>query len=687
MKSDLSGILGRRLTRYLNILHEVYLPQQLLALIADTQRHEAYRVALESALTQRPSAHVLQAERGSILLAMEAIRLGARHVTLCEPWDSLASLYEMILLDNKMSDGITVARKKIVDLQSTDALLEEPPSIFLCHNLDCGLLGYGLETTLDHAWQNVLPGNAQVIPKRAVVYGCPIALLTGNINGFDLSRFNRYRWSLFYDRVRLGEEPYRKIADPQCCVEFDFSRASAHETRSLKCIANDTGLVNAIAFWFELEFDGGHRITNAPPTPKTSSWHQALQYFDTGIRVKAGQSFNVDVGIGPQGIRFTPQGAKDNPLLLRLQPVVPAWHFPMLADTRRNDPYEQAIDRAVKKHPSAYVLDIGTGTGLLALMAARAGARHVTACERIPHLADVAQTHFRKNGFADRIRLSHKDSKSMHIPEDMPQKAHILISETVDHSLLGEGFLESLMHARIHLMEDDPTIIPASATVYAVALELRTGDVSGFDLSALNLFRSRHYQGIKLHETSHRFLTEPFKAFQFNFYEKNFEAQQKHFEVPAIDQGICNAIAFWYHLFLYEETMISTAPDSDSTAWEQAVLFLDQEFLVEKEQILPITGHADAQTLQFYIEPLNYILEGGRSNPLPMPQWLTELMSEEVEMHNSTEAIRSIIQDEYSYICKSTFETLVEQHTSLGYDPGLFSDFITQIYNNSGLNV
>src|SRR5215467_3853117 len=54
--------------------------------------------------------------------------------------------------------------------------------------------------------------------------------------------------------------------------------------------------------------------------------------------------------------------------------VVPPWHFAMMDDRRRNEAYEAAIRRAVK---GKRVLDIGTGAGLLALIAARAGASHV----------------------------------------------------------------------------------------------------------------------------------------------------------------------------------------------------------------------------------------------------------------------------------------------------------------------
>jgi len=56
--------------------------------------------------------------------------------------------------------------------------------------------------------------------------------------------------------------------------------------------------------------------------------------------------------------------------------MVPFWHIPMLNDIRRNDAFERAICKAVEKEgPDARILDIGTGSGLLSMMAARAGAR------------------------------------------------------------------------------------------------------------------------------------------------------------------------------------------------------------------------------------------------------------------------------------------------------------------------
>lgn len=54
----------------------------------------------------------------------------------------------------------------------------------------------------------------------------------------------------------------------------------------------------------------------------------------------------------------------------------PRWHYDMVQDTIRNDAYNQAITQAIElrrvmSHEAVHVLDMGAGSGLLSLMAAR----------------------------------------------------------------------------------------------------------------------------------------------------------------------------------------------------------------------------------------------------------------------------------------------------------------------------
>src|SRR5262245_32392692 len=76
---------------------------------------------------------------------------------------------------------------------------------------------------------------------------------------------------------------------------------------------------------------------------------------------------------------------------------VPSWHFRLVRDEARNRAYECALMRAIR--PGCRVLEIGTGTGLLAMMSARAGAGTVITCEAKPIIAHVAREIVVANGY------------------------------------------------------------------------------------------------------------------------------------------------------------------------------------------------------------------------------------------------------------------------------------------------
>ncbi|XP_054566152.1 protein arginine N-methyltransferase 7 isoform X3 [Eptesicus fuscus] len=161
------------------------------------------------------------------------------------------------------------------------------------------------------------------------------------------------------------------------------------------------------------------------------------------------------------------------------QEIARSSYADMLHDKDRNIKYYQGIRAAVSRvkdrGQKALVLDIGTGTGLLSMMAVTAGADFCYAIEVFKPMADAAVKIVEKNGFSDKIKVINKHSTEVTVgPDgDMPCRANILITELFDTELIGEGALPSYEHAHRHLMQDDCEAVPHRAIVYAQLVESR----------------------------------------------------------------------------------------------------------------------------------------------------------------------------------------------------------------------
>lgn len=156
-------------------------------------------------------------------------------------------------------------------------------------------------------------------------------------------------------------------------------------------------------------------------------------------------------------------------------------HLWMLADSVRNDAFEKAIARAVK--PGMIVADVGTGTGLLAMMACRAGAARVYAIEEAAVIT-LAEKIVRANGLADRIVLIRGSS----LRATLPEKVDVVLSETIGSFVFSEEILSTLVDARERFLEPGGAIVPERIVVTMAPVEsFREGTgfwerpVSGFD--------------------------------------------------------------------------------------------------------------------------------------------------------------------------------------------------------------
>ena len=137
-----------------------------------------------------------------------------------------------------------------------------------------------------------------------------------------------------------------------------------------------------------------------------------------------------------------------------------AIHVAMLNDRQRTGHFLRAVRETVK--PGDVVVDLGTGTGVLAIAAAQAGARRVYAIEATG-IADAAEAMVAENGVADRVSIVRGWSTQVTLDEP----ADVLVSETLGHDPWEEGFLHLVSDARRRLLRPDARVIPSHVRLFA----------------------------------------------------------------------------------------------------------------------------------------------------------------------------------------------------------------------------
>jgi precorrin-6B methylase 2 len=138
----------------------------------------------------------------------------------------------------------------------------------------------------------------------------------------------------------------------------------------------------------------------------------------------------------------------------------PRTQIRMLEDRIRTSRFIQAIRSTVRT--GDVVIDLGTGSGVLAVAAAQAGAKRVYAIEVEP-IAEVAARFFQGSGVGDRITLI----RGMSMEITLPERADVLVSEMIGDEPLAERILETAYDAVSRLLKPGARLIPSAVRIYA----------------------------------------------------------------------------------------------------------------------------------------------------------------------------------------------------------------------------
>ena len=167
-------------------------------------------------------------------------------------------------------------------------------------------------------------------------------------------------------------------------------------------------------------------------------------------------------------------------------------HISMLDDRARTSSYLAAIAEVVR--PGDVVVDIGTGTGVLAIAAARAGARHVYAIE-MGEVGRLAEANFATNGLEDRITLIRGNSTEISLPEP----ADVLVAELIGSNPLGENVLEVTADAVRRLLKPDARLVPSALAIYGLPVTVPSATLSRHFVTPDSVGRWLEWYGIDFH--------------------------------------------------------------------------------------------------------------------------------------------------------------------------------------------
>lgn len=253
-------------------------------------------------------------------------------------------------------------------------------------------------------------------------------------------------------------------------------------------------------------------------------------------------------------------------------------HREMLRDRVRCEAYRAAITRIVK--PGSVVLDVGTGTGIMAMFAAQAGAKRVYAVERTS-VADVAKQIIARNGLSRVIRVVKGDITQVKLPE----KVDVLISEWMGGFGVDENLVDPIVLARDRWLKAGGAMVPDTVTVWMApvwdaslcdALRFWDSRAYGVDLGLLGDFMTQEIFNARHDIVKKTLLAEPQLLWTFKTgtlrHAKTTVPFRADFHAKACKKGVVNALAAWFHADFKCGIGLTNAPDAPGTHWGRTIM-------------------------------------------------------------------------------------------------------------------
>jgi protein arginine N-methyltransferase 1 len=240
----------------------------------------------------------------------------------------------------------------------------------------------------------------------------------------------------------------------------------------------------------------------------------------------------------------------------------------MIADRIRIEAFKQALQGAI--HPGAVVMDIGTGPGIMSVLACQLGAGRVYAIED-SEVIQVAREIAAANHCADKIVFFEDISTKVTIPD----RVDVVVSDLHGVLPLFGAHIPSIMDARRRFLRPGGTLIPRKDQIWAAIVEAPSDygkftdpwarNILGQDLKAglqkvLNSFRKAYMKPEQL-------LTSPQLWTALEFYTVENPDVMNTLQWSVQRDGVGHGILVWFDMELADGVSFSNAPGTPETIY------------------------------------------------------------------------------------------------------------------------
>ncbi len=265
----------------------------------------------------------------------------------------------------------------------------------------------------------------------------------------------------------------------------------------------------------------------------------------------------------------------------------------MVADELRFPTYSEAIAQAVR--PGDCVVDIGSGPGVFALLACKAGARKVYAIDT-ESVVEFGRLFAAANGMSERIEVLRGDSRQILLPE----RVNVIVSDIRGAlPLFGQGIL-ALNDARKRFLDEQGRMIPERDKLFAALVEAPENyeriiapweSVTGLDLkAALQLVLNTMY---KRQCKTEQLISDAKEWHVLDYSNGANPRASSALQFTCTRAGTVHGFALWFETKLFGEIGFCTQPGTKDSVYGQVFLPLLEPVKVAEGEKICAGLHAD----------------------------------------------------------------------------------------------